>query len=79
MQYALSCGRGFKVRDGLLRLMTLLEGTSWRHPRRRRYMQCSIPGASSVSVYLILLTAVQSIASLVFLRLLMELAKSSAP
>lgn len=46
-----------KVSGGLLRLMTLLEGTSWRHPRQRRYMQRS---ASTVNRHLFLLAAVNS-------------------
>jgi hypothetical protein len=32
-----------KVGGDLLRLMTLLEGTGWRHPRQRRYMQHTTP------------------------------------
>jgi len=54
----IAVGVAVKVSGDLLRLMTLLESTSWRHPRQRRYMQRSTLGASTVNVDLFLLAAV---------------------
>lgn len=48
------------VSGGLLRLMTLLEGTNWHHPRQRRYMQRSTLITFTVNIILYLLAAVNS-------------------